>query len=475
MGKSDVLLAKIREGQDLTEREKLGLIVNLSVPSILAQISSTLMFFIDASMVGSLGANASASVGIVETSTWLFTSLTSAASMGFGVQVAHRIGANDFVGARRVMRTGLATVLMFALLLCIVAVVIHGKLPLWLGGGADIAHDASLYFLIFSLSLPVFQLCNFSMNMLKCSGNMRVPSLLSIQMCVLDVLFNFICIYPTHELTFLSFTFSVPGLGWGVAGAAVGTALAFVVTASLAAYAALCKSPITALRLDRGQQVSWRPDMACLKKAFGISSPLALQYSLMNGAQMVSTVIVAPLGNFAIAANSFAITAESLCYMPGYGVAEAATTLVGQSAGARRWGLCRGLACRCVAIGMTVMAFMGGVMYVFAPELMGLMTPVSEIVNLGVQALRIEAFVEPMFAAAIVCNSCMVGAGDTIIPACMNLVSMWGMRLSIAAWLAPVWGLAGAWTGMAIELSFRGAIFLFRLFKGGWLKKAMKV
>ena len=215
--------------------------------------------------------------------------------------------------------------------------------------------------------------------------------------------------------------------------------------------------------------------MACLKKAFGISSPLALQYSLMNGAQMVSTVIVAPLGNFAIAANSFAITAESLCYMPGYGVAEAATTLVGQSAGARRWGLCRGLACRCVAIGMTVMAFMGGVMYVFAPELMGLMTPVSEIVNLGVQALRIEAFVEPMFAAAIVCNSCMVGAGDTIIPACMNLVSMWGMRLSIAAWLAPVWGLAGAWTGMAIELSFRGAIFLFRLFKGGWLKKAMKV
>ncbi len=458
----------------MTEREKLGLIVNLSIPSILAQISSTLMFFIDASMVGSLGAKASASVGIVETSTWLFSSLTSAASMGFGVQVAHRIGANDFAGARRVMRTGLVTVLLFTLVLCVIAVAIHGRLPLWLGGGEDIARDASLYFLIFSLAIPVFQLSNFSMNMLKCSGNMRVPSMLSILMCVLDVVFNFFCIYPTRDITVLSFTLTMPGLGWGVTGAAVGTAMAFVVTSSFAAYEALWKSPITALRLDKGQKVSWRPDMAYLKRAFTISAPLALQYCLMNGAQMVSTVIVAPLGNFAIAANSFAITAESLCYMPGYGVAEAATTLVGQSVGARRFGLCRSLACRCVVMGMSVMALMGLVMYVLAPELMGLMTPVSEIVDLGVRALRIEAFVEPMFAAAIVCNSCMVGAGDTIVPACMNLVSMWGVRLTIAAWLAPIWGLAGAWTGMAIELSFRGLIFLCRLFRGSWLTKAMK-
>lgn len=475
MKKSETLLAKIREGTVLTGREKLGLIINLSIPSILAQMTSTLMFFIDAAMVGSLGAKASASVGIVETTTWLFGSLTSAASMGFGVQAAHRIGANDFKGARRVMRTGLTTVTLFTLILCAIAVAVHRQLPYWLGGGADIAHDASLYFLIFSLTIPVLQLNNFSMNMLKCSGNMKTPSVLSIMMCLLDVVFNFFCIYPTRDITLLSLTLTMPGLGWGVPGAAIGTALSFWVTAALAARATLFKSPIMALHLDRGHKVSWRPDLSYLKKAFAISAPLALQYMLMNGAQMVSTVIVAPLGNFAIAANSFAITAEALCYMPGYGIAEAATTLVGQSVGARRIELCRSFAYRCVAMGMAVMAFMGFVMYVFAPELMGLMTPVKEIVDLGVQALRIEAFVEPMFAAAIVCNSCMVGAGDTIIPACMNLVSMWGVRLTIAAWLAPIWGLAGAWTGMAIELTFRGAIFLWRLFKGNWMKKALRV
>lgn len=474
MKKSDLLLAKIREGQSISSSEKLSLIIHLSIPSILAQITSTLMFFIDAAMVGSLGAKASAAVGIVETTTWLFGSLTSAASMGFGVQVAHRIGANDFRGARRVMRTGLVTVLCFTLVICAIAVAVHRQLPFWLGGGEDIAHDASLYFLIFSLTIPIFQLSNFSMSMLKSSGNMKIPSMLSITMCILDVIFNFFCIYPTRELTVLSVTMTMPGLGWGVAGAAVGTALSFVVTAAMAAYATFWKSSMMALHLDKGEHVSWRPDFGYLKKAFGISAPLGLQYCLMNGAQMVSTIIVAPLGNFAIAANSFAITAESLCYMPGYGVAEAATTLVGQSIGARRLELCRSFAFRCVAIGMGVMAFMGLIMYIFAPELMGLMTPVQEIVDLGVQALRIEAFVEPMFAAAIVCNSCMVGAGDTIVPAFMNLASMWGVRLTIAAWLAPMWGLAGAWTGMAIELTFRGSIFLYRLIRGNWMKKALK-
>ncbi len=474
MKKSDILLAKIRGGESITNREKLSLIISLSIPSILAQMTSTLMFFIDAAMVGSLGAKASASIGIVETTTWLFGSLTGAASMGFGVQVAHAIGADDLTKARRIMRTGLVTVLLFTLLICAVAVLIHKQLPFWLGGGADIAHDASMYFLIFSLIIPFYQIYSFCMNMLKCAGNMKIASALSIAMCVLDVVFNFLCIYPTREISILSWNFLMPGLGLGVVGAALGTALSIVVTALCLAYFTFCKSAVLALHLDRDKDVHWCPDWKYLKRAVTISAPMGLQYCLMNGAQMVSTIIVAPLGNFAIAANTFAITAESLCYMPGYGIADAATTLVGQSVGARRIDLCKSFAYRCVALGMMVMAFMGFIMYVFAPELMSLMTPVSEIVELGVQALRIEAFAEPMFAAAIVCGSCMIGAGDTLVPACMNLASMWGIRLTIAAWLAPTWGLAGAWTGMAIELTFRGCIFLYRLLRGNWLKKAMK-
>ena len=79
----------------------------------------------------------------------------------------------------------------------------------------------------------------------------------------------------------------------------------------------------------------------------------------MSGAQIVSTMIVAPLGNIAIASHSFAITAESLCYMPGYGIGDAATTLVGQTHGAGRVGLCKNFAYMTVGLGMAVKAVMG--------------------------------------------------------------------------------------------------------------------
>ena len=198
---------------------------------------------------------------------------------------------------------------------------------------------------------------------------------------------------------------------------------------------------------------------------------MGLQHMLMGSAQVVSTLIVAPLGTVAIAAHSLAITVESLCYMPGFGIAEAATTLVGQSFGAGKRALTRQFAGMSVGLGMLVMTLMGLLMYVFAPELMSLMTPVDEIIAVGAKCLRIEAFAEPMFAAAIVCNGVFVGAGDTLKPAIMSLLSMWGVRLTSAAVLAGTYGLPGVWTAMAIELSFRGLIFLARLFHGGWMRK----
>ena len=198
---------------------------------------------------------------------------------------------------------------------------------------------------------------------------------------------------------------------------------------------------------------------------------MGLQHMLMGGAQIVSTLIVAPLGTIAIAAHSLGITVESLCYMPGYGIAEAATTLVGQSFGAGKRLLTQQFARMSAGLGIGVMTLMGLLMWVFAPELMAVLTPVDDIILLGTQCLRIEAFAEPMFAAAIVCNGIFIGAGDTLRPAIMSLASMWGVRLTLAALLATTYGLPGVWTAMAIELTFRGVIFLVRLFHGGWLKK----
>ena len=469
--KDNALLAMIRNGQEMSGSQKLNLIVQLSIPSILAQLTTIMMFYIDASMVGSLGAKASASIGIVESTTWLFGGLTSAAALGFSVQAAHFIGANDFKKARQVFRQGLMATALVTVILTSICVAIAGPLPRWLGGGEDICGDATSYFTIYCLSLPVYQIGILSSSMLKSSGNMRVPSVMSILMCLLDVVFNFFLIYETRPATVLGIDMTVPGAGMGVPGAALGTALAYIVTGCMLIWFATVKSPELSLRNEKW---TFAPMWNYLRNAAKVSLPMGAQYMMMSGAQIVSTMIVAPLGNIAIAANTLAITAESLCYMPGYGIGDAATTLVGQSIGAGRRSLARSFAYRTVFLGMGVMAFMGMVMYIFAPEMIGVMTPDEQVRLVGSQSLRIEAFAEPMFAAAIVTYSVCLGAGDTLIPATMNLASMWLVRLTLAAHLAPTYGLRGVWMAMAIELTLRGTIFLIRLFSGKWLKKGFK-
>ena len=450
--KTEYLMESIRSGRAMVRSEKLNLIVGLSIPSMLAQISTVMMFFIDASMVGHLGAEASASIGLIESTTWLVGSLLSAAATGFSVQVAHFIGANDFVKARQVFRHALICGLAFSVFLSLIGVGIHSHLPYWLGGGADIASASSGYFLIYSLVLPFVYLYHTSEMMLKSAGNMHTPSVMAVLVCICDVIFNYIFIYICKL---------------GVVGAAMGTALAYICISLPNLYLSAYKNRMLNLRQDH-VRFHWVKEY--VQRACKISIPIAIQNILMSGAQIVSTMIVAPLGNIAIAAHSFAITAESLCYMPGYGIGDAATTLVGQTHGAGRIDLCKNFAYMTVGLGMLVMALMGVIMYVFAPEMIGVLSPVEAIRELGTTCLRIEAFAEPFFAASIVTYCVCVGAGDTFKPAAINLGTMWLVRLTLAYGLSQSYGLEGVWIAMATELTFRGVLFLIRLFRGSWMK-----
>ena len=463
------LLALIREGRPMTLGQQIHLTVMLSVPAVVAQLSSIVMQYIDAAMVGSLGAEEAAAIGLVSTTTWLFWGLCIASSTGFSVQVAHRIGAGDMQGARNVLRQAVTSTTLFSFALAAIGVAISGVLPEWLGGDVSIHHDASLYFLIFSLFLPALQLNFLAGGMLRCSGNMRIPSLLGVVMCVLDVIFNFFLIFPTRHAVLAGIDIFIPGAGLGVEGAALGTVAAETVVATIQMWYLCTHSSELKLTKEKG---SFRPQVNILKKALRIGLPMGLEHVVICGAQIMTTVIVAPLGVFAIAANSFAITAESLCYMPGYGISDAATTLVGQSVGAKRRRLTRSFAFITVFMGMIIMGLMGLFMYIFAPQIIGLMTPVEEIRSLGIMALRIEAFAEPMFAASIVAYGVFVGAANTLVPCLMNFFSIWAIRLSLAALLAPTMGLKGVWIAMCIELCFRGIIFLIRLFKRNWMTKA---
>ena len=463
-------ISVIRSGGKLTIAQQLKLTVQLSWPAMMAQLSSIMMQYIDAAMVGRLGADDSASVGLVSTSLWLFWGICSAVTMGFSVQVAHSIGAGDYARARNILRQGITACLIFSVAVALVGAAIAWPLPHWLGGNEEVCPGASLYFLVFVLALPLLTMNYLGGAMLRCSGNMKVPGGLNVMMCLLDVVFNFFLIFPTRQLDILGMQIVMPGAGLGVFGAALGTVSAEIVTAGAMMWYLCFRQEGMAIARERG---SFRPVRDVIRKALRVSAPMTLEHAVICGAQIAVTVIVAPLGIMAIAANAFAVTAESICYMPGYGIGDAATTLVGQSYGAGRLDLARRFGYITVALGMVTMTVMGVVLYVCAPWVIELMTPVGDIVSLGVRSLRIEAFAEPMFAASIVAYGVMIGVGDTIVPAAMNFCSIWLVRLPLAAILAPSMGLAGVWLAMCIELSFRGAIFLFRLFSGAWLRKGL--
>ncbi len=427
------------------------------------------MQYIDASMVGRLGADDSASVGLMNSSLWLFWGVCNMLTMGFSVQVAHRLGAKDGRGARRVLRQGITAAALAGTLMALIGIAISGQLPHWLGGDPAICPGASLYFLVFVSALPVLTLNYLAGGMLRCAGNMKVPGLLSVGMCILDVVFNFFLIFPTRELTFAGIEMTMPGAGLGILGAALGTVAAEVIVAGLMMWYLVRRQPDMALHGAEAHE-SYIPTREVLRKAATIAVPMTAEHIIFCGAQITITMIVAPLGVVAIAANAFAVTAESLCYMPGFGIGEAATTLCGQSYGAGRFPLVKRFCHLTTLLGIGVMTVMGVIMYVCAPFMMEILTPVADIAALGTEVLRIEAWAEPMYAASIVAYGAFVGVGDTLIPAIMNFGSIWLVRIPLAAVMAPALGLPGVWIAMCAELVFRGLIFLWRMFSGKWLK-----
>lgn len=420
---------------------QLRLVWQLSLPAILTQITTIAMQYIDSAMVGALGADASAAIGLVASSTWLFGGVTTAVSAGFSVQVAHRIGAGEDTEARTVVRHGLAAALTLAALLALLGLGICRQLPCWLGGGAEICADASAYFLTFSLMLPFSQLNSLTAGFLQCAGDMVTPSVLNAVMCGLDVVCNALLI--PH---------------FGVLGAGMGTALACALVSLAMAWCCCVRN--AQLRLRRGEAHAFRPDI--LKKAFRIGAPVAVQEIAMNGAMVASTMILAPLGAAAIAANSFAVTAESLCYMPGYGVGSAATTLVGRSVGAGDAAQARRYGNICTALGGALMGCTGLLMMIFCPFVFRLLTPVAEVRTLAAQVLRIGLLAEPLFGVSIAAAGALRGAGDTLVPSLLNLGSIWIVRLGLSLLLVGKLGLRGMWIAMAIELCVRGTLMLWR-------------
>lgn len=428
--------------EEIKLKKQIKNVWKLSIPAILTQITSIIMQYIDSAMVGALGADASAAIGLVSTSTWLFGGLVTATSIGYSVQIAHACGAKDYPHARKVLRHGLVVSMIASIILLLIGSLISVPLPMILRADQSIWTDASLYFLVFSLSLPFMQLNSISSMSLQCSGNMIIPSILNSSMCLLDVLFNAIFI-PR----------------FGVLGAAIGTSLATVVISIIMFY--FCCFFKKELRLTNKDYTKF--DKSIILRALKIGTPVGVEQAAISGAMVVSTFILAPVGNISIAANSFAVTAESLCYMPAFGMGSAATTLVGQEIGAGNYNLSKRYANLSVILGTSLMLVMSIIMFIICPFVFKMLTPDQSVQDMAVTVLRIGMIAEPLYGVSIIASGALRGALDTLVPSIMNLCSIWIVRLSLSFILVGSLGLVGIWIANSVELSFRGIIMFIRL------------
>lgn len=444
-----IILQRMRDGDKLSLYDQLMLIFSLSLPAVLAQLSSIAMSYIDASMVGHLGQLEGAAIGIVSSSTWLIWGLSYSCAVGFTVQTAHLIGAKKNDEARSLMKLAFCVNSIFTVVFTSVILGISPFVPRWLGAGDLIYRDAFLYFFIFALSLPIIQFNSLATGMLQCSGNMRFPSIVQILMGVLNVAFNYLFIYVFNM---------------GVKGAAIATLLARLITTFLLLFYLLFRSDVLALKYG-GKMAR---DKVYLFKAFKIGLPVAFEQVIMSGGQVAFTRIVSPLGELALSANSFAITAESLCYMPAYGLSSAATTITGQCYGSGQKKLTWHLGWLTTSVGITLQIITGVLMFVFARQMIGFISPDPAIIELGAAVLMIEAFSEPLYGASLVASGALAGTGDTLVPSCIKFFSMWMIRIPLALFLRSRYGLEGVWFAMSFELCVRGILFLLRLGGKSW-------
>lgn len=435
-------------------------VAGLSLPSMWAQVSSVVMQYIDAAMLGHLSADATAAVGVVASATWLFGGLCSALTTGFTVQVAQASGGGALERARGIMRHGLWAAFSAGLCMALLGLWLSVRLPVWLGAEASIHGSAARYFQIYAVSLPFVQLNGYAAGMLQSSGNMRVPGLLTALMYGMDVLFNYLLIFPTRQLDVLGWSMAVPGMGLGVEGAALGTALAQGITGVLMLCILLFREPD--MRLRRGEPFFAHGLGGILRQAFRLGSPIALEQVVMRFAQTTVIGMIAPLGNAAMAAHSLAITAENFAFMPAYGIGLAQTAITGREIGAgdRKRAKAMGWAGMGFAAAITVP--LSVILFLFAPQLMSMLTPDPELILLGTRILRIEAFAELMYGTQLVCAGILQGRGDTLVSSTLMLGSLWLVRVPLTALLIGPMGLAGAWLAMCIELNVRGILFLLR-------------
>lgn len=439
----------------------------LAWPAIFENIMLSMVEYIDTAMVGSLGAYATASIAVNNPIIWMMNASMSAIAVGGTVLTAHHIGADNDEQAAEVSRQAFILVAGFAAFMSVLVFSLSGKLPAWMGADSEIMEYATSYIRILSLCfLPHFTGIVLS-GIMRGAGDTKTPMYINLMTNIINIIGNFILIFPERDVTIFGSRVHIWGAGMGVAGAATASALAMGTAGiTILLLLALRKSKVQ-LRFQH-----LKTDKKIMKRMLSVGVPAALERLATTGGQLFFIRIVAGLGTVTLAAHQLAVTSESISYMPAFGFQVAATTLVGQALGAgnpkeaRRYGNIAFYICTFCMLIMSLGLFL------FSEQLIGLFSSVPEVIEQGSGALRIVAVGETFFGAALVLTGGLRGAGDTKVPFYVCLFTMWGVRLPVAFLFVKIFnmGLAGAWYAMVLDLMIRGLLMYFRFKSDKWEK-----
>ena len=452
-----------------TGKPRLKTLWRLSWPAIIEQVLTTMVSYADTAMVGVLGAAGTAAVSVNAAPIWLANGLLMGVGVGYSVQVSNAIGARDDERARRIIRQGVLAAIVVGLLGLLIYQSLAGLIPRWLGAEPEVLPHAVAYLRFYTMAMPFMAAGQIFSAILRCMGNTRAPLYFNTAANLLNIVLNFLLIYPTRPAVLFGAQITIPGAGLGAAGAAIASA------------AALTTAGIALLRIGTRQgdrfrvhlREGLRPDGAIIRQAVRLGLPSAVERATINLGQIATTAVVASLGTVALAANQIAVTAEGLCYLPAYGISYAGIALVGREVGARDREMAETYGTLAAKLGFFVAVGAASALFLSAPLLASLFNSDPQVVEQAAHMLRIVAFCEPFFALSIVCSGTLRGAHDVRVPMVVSLVCMWGVRVPLAPALVygAGLGLAGVWLAMDVDLILRGILCTLRWRSGKWARK----
>ncbi|MBQ2930333.1 MAG: MATE family efflux transporter [Clostridia bacterium] len=454
----------MRKGFKQLDKQTIRVILALAWPTMLEQLMQTAVQYIDTAMVGSLGTNAMAAVGATTTVGWLIGGMVSAWGVGFLSFIARACGAGDKDAAAKAVAQAVIVTVSAGVIFTIVTLGLSGMVPVWMQVAESVRPLATKYFFILYTPMLFRSATIIFGTVLRAAGDTKTPMKVGVWVNIINVVMNFLLIYPTRELTLLGVTFTMPGADLGVIGAAVASAIA-VAVGGVYITVVLWKHPMIS---PRGQK--FRPDWSILKPTLRVAIPNMFQRFGTSLGYVAFAAMINALGEVATSAHTVANTVESLFYIPGYGMQTAAATLAGNAYGAKDAQRMKKLARMFIPIEVGLMIISGALLFLFAPPLVKLFSADAAVIALGTTVLRMVAVSEPFYGFSIIVEGMMQGVGRTKLPFVFNVAGMWAVRI-VGTWICTNlfgMGLVSAWACMIAHNLLLFGLFLWCYVRGTW-------